>query len=180
MSCIRNRSTFGMFKHYHPPARPGACANLLPALSPGATLDTVNQTIMNIGEEEMKETSGVSGPVTVVVSRLVKPGREREFEEWLAGITEQMSAFEGFRGHELARPIDGLQQEHVVILRFDSRDHLGRWETSEIRRTWLAKADRFTSRLVAIHQNGGREGLFALGRGNVALGPRKYKMVVVV
>ena len=117
----------------------------------------------------MKETSGVSGPVTVVVSRLVKRDRKREFEEWLAGIAEQMSASEGFRGLELARPIDGLQQEHVVILRFDSRDHLRRWETSEVRRTWLAKADRFTDRLVSIQHIAGMEGLFALGRGNVAL-----------
>jgi uncharacterized protein len=128
----------------------------------------------------MKETSGVAGPMTVVVSRLVKRGREREFEEWLAGIAEQMSAFEGFRGLELARPIDGLQQEHVVILRFDSPDHLGRWETSEIRRTWLAKADRFTNRLVSIQHIAGMEGLFTLGSGNVALAPPKYKMVILV
>src|SRR5262245_43929818 len=128
----------------------------------------------------MKETSGAAGPVTVVIARLVKQGREREFEEWLAGITEQMSEFEGFRRLELARPIDGLQREHVVILRFDSPDHLARWEASEIRRIWLAKADRFTDRLVGIQHIGGMEGLFALGRGNVALAPPKYKMVIVV
>ena len=36
----------------------------------------------------MEETSGVPGPVTVVVARRVTPGREREFEEWLAGIDD--------------------------------------------------------------------------------------------
>ena len=91
-----------------------------------------------------------------------------------------MSAFEGFRGLELARPIDGLQQEHVVILRFDSPDHLARWETSEIRRICLAKADRFTEQPVSIQHIGGMEGLFTLGRSNVALAPPKYKMVIAI
>jgi antibiotic biosynthesis monooxygenase (ABM) superfamily enzyme len=128
----------------------------------------------------VNETHGSAGPVTVVVSRLVKQGRERECEEWLAGIAEQMSAFEGFRGLELVRPVDGLQPEHVVILRFDSRDHLGKWEASEIRRTWLAKAEPFTDQPVRIQHISGMEGLFTLGRGDVALAPPKYKMLIVV
>jgi len=132
------------------------------------------------GEADMKETSGVGGPVTVVVSRLVKRGREREFEEWLAGIVEEMSPFEGFSGLELARPVDGLQQEHVVILRFDSPAHLARWEASDIRRTWLARAEPFTDRPVNIQHITGMEGLFTFGRGNVALAPPKYKMLIVV
>ncbi len=42
----------------------------------------------------MKNAHGTAGPVTVVIARVVQPGREREYEEWLAGIAEQMSAFE--------------------------------------------------------------------------------------
>jgi len=128
----------------------------------------------------MKDTTGVAGPMTVVVARLVKQGREREYEEWLAGIAEQLSAFEGFTGLELVRPVAGLQPEHVVILRFDNADHLRRWEASEIRRTWLAKADPFTDQLVSIQHISGMEGLFSLGRSNVALAPPKYKMLIVV
>jgi uncharacterized protein len=128
----------------------------------------------------MKETPGAAGPVTVVVSRLVKPGREREYEAWLAGIAEQMSTFEGFKGLELARPVHGLQREHVVIMRFDSPDHLARWESSEIRSTWLAKAASVTDELVSIQHISGMEGLFTLGASNVALAPPKYKMLIVI
>ena len=45
----------------------------------------------------MKNAHGTAGPVAVVIARVVKQGREREYEEWLAGIGEQMSAFEGSR-----------------------------------------------------------------------------------
>jgi antibiotic biosynthesis monooxygenase (ABM) superfamily enzyme len=69
----------------------------------------------------MKETRGAAGPVTVVITRLVKQGREREYEEWLAGIAEQMSAFEGFAGLELMRPVDGLQPD--VDRRIASVEH---------------------------------------------------------
>ena len=127
----------------------------------------------------MKESHG-AGPVTVVIARVVKPGREREYEAWLAGIAEQMSAFEGFAGLELVRPVHGLQPEHVVILRFDSPDHFRKWEASETRRTWLAKADPFTDRPVSIQHISGMEGLFILGQSNVALAPPKYKMLIVV
>ena len=128
----------------------------------------------------MKEPHGAAGPVTVVITRLVKQGRERECEEWQARMAEQMSAFKGFRGYELVRPVDGLQPEYVVILRFDSPDNLGRWEASEIRRTWLAKAEPFTDQPVHIQHISGMEGLFTLGHGDVALAPPKYKMLIVV
>jgi antibiotic biosynthesis monooxygenase (ABM) superfamily enzyme len=128
----------------------------------------------------MNETDAVTGRVTVVVSRVVKQGREAEYEQWLAGIHERMSAFEGFAGLELVRPVDGLQPEHVVILSFHAPEHLRRWEASEIRKTWLAKADPFTDRPVNIQHISGMEGLFTLGRSDVALAPPKYKMVIVV
>jgi hypothetical protein len=128
----------------------------------------------------MTNAHGTAGPVTVVIARVVQRGREREYEEWLAGIAEQMSAFEGFTGLELVRPVDRLQPEHVVILRFESSDHLDAWEASEVRRTWLAKADPFTEQPVSIQHISGMEGLFTFGRGSVALAPPKYKMLIVV
>jgi len=128
----------------------------------------------------MKNAHGTAGPVTVVIARVVKQGREREYEEWLAGIAEQLSAFEGFTGLELVRPVQGLQPEHVVILRFDSPDHLKTWEASEIRSMWLAKAAPFTDQPVSIQHITGMQGLFTLTGSNVALAPSKYKMLIVV
>lgn len=40
-------------------------------------------------------------PVTVVVSRLVAPGKEAAYEEWIQGSLEAMSRFPGFLGGSL-------------------------------------------------------------------------------
>ena len=42
-------------------------------------------------------------PVTAVASRRVKPGREREFEEWVSGIRAAVKKFPGYIGSEPAR-----------------------------------------------------------------------------
>src|SRR5689334_8301757 len=117
-------------------------------------------------------------PVTTVVARRVKPGCERQFEEWLRGITEQMRGFAGFRGLQLLPPVAGVQPEHVVLFQFDSPAHRDQWCGSDVRRAWLAKAEPFTERLVAVQPVSGLDGLFDLPHGRPA--PSKYKSVVAV
>jgi antibiotic biosynthesis monooxygenase (ABM) superfamily enzyme len=36
-----------------------------------------------------------SGPVTVIIRHWVRPGKEAEFEDWLRGITQGASKFDG-------------------------------------------------------------------------------------
>lgn len=49
----------------------------------------------------------MSEAVTVVVRRLVKAGREEEYERWLAGLIEQASGFPGYLGTNVQRPAAG-------------------------------------------------------------------------
>ena len=118
--------------------------------------------------------------VTVVFVRRVKPGRESDYEAWLPKIVGALRLSPGFLGFEDLRPVEGLQAEHVFILRFDGTESLHRWEASPERKRWLAEANEFTEHLASIQRISGLEGLFTPPRTRVSLAPPKWKMFLVV
>ncbi len=84
-----------------------------------------------------------SKPVTVIVRRIAKKDKIKEFEEWLSGISKEVSRQEGSMGIDIIRPSpNGSSKskfEYVVIFRFNSYDNLTKWEKSPIRNEWLQK-----------------------------------------
>lgn len=75
-------------------------------------------------------------PVTVIIERKVRPGREAEYERSLRDVFERLSGFAGYLGMDVIQPTRP-GGDYVVIFRFDSYDHLRTWETSAARRDWL-------------------------------------------
>jgi antibiotic biosynthesis monooxygenase (ABM) superfamily enzyme len=80
-------------------------------------------------------------PGTVSVSRRVLPGKEAEYEEWVHGIAEAATVFEGHQGLNILRPSAQTGGRYVLIYRFDSDDHARGWEESEVRAHWIAKLE---------------------------------------
>ncbi len=82
-------------------------------------------------------------PVTVIVKRIAKKDKIKEFEEWLSGISKEVSRQEGNMGIDIIRPINKNNNksklEYVVIFRFNNYDNLAKWEKSPIRNEWLQK-----------------------------------------
>ena len=128
----------------------------------------------------MEEPLEAHKGVTVVFVRRVKRGREGDYEAWLPKIVAALRLSPGFLGFENLRPVEGLQAEHVLILRFDSEANLHRWEASPERKRWLAEATEFTEHLASIQRISGLEGLFTPPRTRVSLAPPKWKMFLVV
>ncbi len=83
----------------------------------------------------------VAGPVTFIVSRAVKPGREAEYEAWVKGISAAALRFEGHLGVNVIRPGDQAHHEYVTIFRFDTYEHMRVWEASTVRQEWLASVE---------------------------------------
>ncbi|WP_396909271.1 antibiotic biosynthesis monooxygenase [Mycolicibacterium sp.] len=117
-----------------------------------------------------------SPPVTVMVARRVRPGKEIEFEDWAECLTRAASSFDGFLGAGLLRPSHVGEDWHVVY-RFATADALARWEHSPVRAKLLAQGERVMS-TASVHHVSGLETWFALP-GRTAPAPPRWKMFVV-
>ena len=84
-------------------------------------------------------SNNYSNPVTVIVKRIAKKDKIEEFEEWLSGISKEVSKQEGNMGIDIIRPTDKYKPEYVVIFRFNNYDNLTKWEKSSIREEWIQK-----------------------------------------
>lgn len=81
--------------------------------------------------------------VTVVVTHRVQPNQVDDFLEWQQRLNQEESRFEGFRGTELFRPVEGVQGEWTTLYRFDNAEHLDAWLTSAKRQELLAEGKKF-------------------------------------
>lgn len=82
---------------------------------------------------------GDEGPVTVSISRRVRPGQEAAYEAWLHGIIDAASGFPGHQGVNILRPSGKTDGQYVLIYRYDSWANCENWEQSQTRATWVAK-----------------------------------------
>lgn len=134
------------------------------------------------------------GPVTVVVTRIAKRDKIKEFEEWMDGIIHEAMRFEGHMGVNVIRPSNLSNPEYVVIFRFNTFENLARWENSEARREWIAKSKEVAEGEPVVEKQTGLEIWFtphsASGsiKGDKALSsstaaptaPPRYKMAIVI
>jgi uncharacterized protein len=118
-------------------------------------------------------------PVTAVASRRVKPGREREFEEWVSGMLAAAKEFPGYLGSEVLRPSDPQDDEYRIIFRFDHASNLHTWENSEERQRWLRKIEPLLHEKEKVHVLTGLETWFTLPYKPRDPSPPRYKMAVV-
>ena len=86
----------------------------------------------------MTATAG-DEPVTVVVTRRVKRGREAAYEAWLERLVREASTMPGYLGTSIQRPAPGAPPEYTSVSRFDSVANLRAFEASELRRRALAE-----------------------------------------
>jgi len=93
--------------------------------------------------EEVNDSTKHSKPVTVIVRRIAKKDKIKEFEEWLSGISKEVSRQEGSMGIDIIKPTPNISNkskpEYVIIFRFNTYDNLDKWEKSPIRHEWLQK-----------------------------------------
>ena len=118
-------------------------------------------------------------PVTVVVTRHIKVGREREFEAWLDKIVDEAAKLEGHLGTTVIRPKDAQNPEYVIILKFDHYSNLKRWMDSDVRKRMLAEAADFGAEDSKVQVLTGLESWFSLPGRPAPLPPPRHKMVIL-
>ena len=66
-----------------------------------------------------------------------------EFLAWQERLRLAESKFPGFRGTELFRPVEGVQEEWTALYRYDTAADLDTWLVSDERKELLAEGEKF-------------------------------------
>ena len=118
-------------------------------------------------------------PVTVVFSQRIAPHNEAEFVEMHEDVMNRLRNFDGFLGSDLLRPVEGVQDEHVIVASFASRHDLDEWLQSTSRRAWLEKAEELIEGERTVNVVGGFGGWFPAA-ANLRSGPKRWKQALAV
>ena len=123
-----------------------------------------------------------SEPITLVISERIDPEKMDEYETWATGINQAVQLAEGFIGVEVLRPRDNAYADYVVIVRFDSYDHLRRWVTSPLYKQWIEKSQGLIARRSLRHMTTGMDIWFgdpASSSNPCPSSPPYYKKVIL-
>jgi hypothetical protein len=121
----------------------------------------------------------VTQPVTVTVRRKVRPGREADYEAWLARLTEGAARdFPGYLGADFHRP--GPGGAYRSVFRFDSLDRLEAFERSDYRARMLTEAAPIFAADAAWERMTGLEFWFDPPPGTRLPQPSPHRMAVVL
>jgi uncharacterized protein len=124
-------------------------------------------------------------PVTIIVKRIAKKNKIKEFEDWLSGISKEVSSQVGSMGIDIIRPTDKESKpEYVIIFRFNNYDNLTKWENSSIRNEWLQKGKELVQADPDVQKLTGLEFWFTPYSKKSSdllplISPPRYKMVIV-
>ena len=88
-------------------------------------------------EQRVVEPAAGAAAVTAVLTQRIPPDAEEEFHRVQARMLQAMERFEGFLRSDHLPPVSGVQDDHVIVFSFASKDHLDRWLESDERRELL-------------------------------------------
>lgn len=125
-------------------------------------------------------TDPSEGPVTVVVTRKVKAGREADYEAWLARLIDDAKGLPGYLGTQVQRPAAAGPREYTSVFRFDSVANLRGFESSELRRRALSEVGALVESDAAWQRLSGLEIWFTAPPGTVAPQPSRPRMALVM
>ncbi len=132
-----------------PTCRPGSTA---PPGSTGWTRGSSTSTAPPPSKSSAGGTRESDPLVTVVVTHRVGPEHVDDFLAWQDRLRLEESKFDGFRGSELFRPIEGVQDEWTALYRYDNAADLDRWLTSAKRQELLAEGGEVPRLRIAHHR----------------------------
>lgn len=120
-------------------------------------------------------------PITVALTHKVRPGCEDGYRSWLAGLDRAAACFPGFLGSERHDPVPGIQDDFLVVFRFESHAHLMGWRESAERGRFMERREEFVETTRERRMTGGFDTWFSAAE-TVTSGrvPRRWKQAIVV
>lgn len=130
-----------------------------------------------VREQRLVQTEPGESAVTAVMSQRVRPHAWDDFRRAVAEATLVMRDFDGFLSCDLAEPVPGAQDDHVIVFAFDSRDNLDRWLHSDERRRVLRLIEPLIEGERTLNVVGGFAGWFTI---DATWEPPRWKQAVAV
>jgi antibiotic biosynthesis monooxygenase (ABM) superfamily enzyme len=93
---------------------------------------------------------------TAIVSRRIKPGRERDYADWFGRIVEAIKKAPGFKGVTVIVPEDS--DSRIVLYRFANAQAMEDWENSTERKALMSEVNKYATQ--AYDRAGGLETFF--------------------
>jgi antibiotic biosynthesis monooxygenase (ABM) superfamily enzyme len=118
-------------------------------------------------------------PVTLVLSQRIEPRDRAEFIALHDNAVDRLRRFQGFLGSELLPPVEGVQEDMVIVASFASRPDLDRWLESDSRREWLGLIGQLVDGERTLTVVGGFGGWFP-ARPMRPEGPKRWKQAAAV
>lgn len=118
-------------------------------------------------------------PVTVIVSRRVKPDEVTAFEALSSEMSRRASHFAGYMGATLFRPAGPDDPEYRMIFKFADEETLAVWEASGERAEMLEKLEALLISPTEREKVSGLVTWFSLPSKNPVTPPPRYKMTIV-
>src|SRR5262245_15664013 len=102
-------------------------------------------------------------PITVCITRTVKPGREAEFERALHDFVQRSLSLPGQHGVHIMRPAPGSNsRDYGIIRKFANREAIAAFRTSPEYLAWNALAVELTEGSGRTEELSGLESWFTL------------------
>jgi antibiotic biosynthesis monooxygenase (ABM) superfamily enzyme len=126
-----------------------------------------------------QEDMVISGakPVTIIISRQVFAGKEREYSELARQMIDEAAKIPGNLGVTLLAPEQGKGGLHHIIWRFADEKSMHQWETSYVRQKLSHEADALSRRIR--QEATGLETWFAIPECPELENPKPWKMAIV-
>lgn len=119
------------------------------------------------------------GTVSSVFAYRIRPGCEDQFRDWRARILEASRTWEGFLGTESFDTFDSARPEYIVVVRFDSREHLDAWLHSKVRADFVKEVHQYVEDYQVRRIGSGFEGWFEYSHDVTPITAWRQGMVVL-
>lgn len=118
---------------------------------------------------------------SVVITTRLLPGQESQYRSWEQRIAAAQSQAPGFQGYRLEPPIEGVQDDWLSIIRFDSLQNLDNWLKSPERLKLLKDSESFTDRFATRVVHSGFDQWFPRSNSRTPSAPVwKQNMIVLL
>ncbi|MFE6738132.1 antibiotic biosynthesis monooxygenase [Streptomyces tubercidicus] len=145
-------------------------------------LDDARELFESPPKQDVLRGGSAAAPeaVTAVISHEVRPGCEEGFLNWQQKTLREQEKAPGFMGSELFEPVAGVQENWVVVFRFESRASLDDWLASDVRKELLEEGRNYFTAYDVRKVGSSFSGWFRFDHGRDRSAPPNWKQAMTV